>query len=56
MLADEAQLAGEIDVEAARQAEGEANQAVSASGADSPDREAETALRWAQARLEAASA
>jgi F-type H+-transporting ATPase subunit epsilon len=55
MLADEAELAEEVDVEAARRAETEANQAVSASSAESPDTVAEEALRWAQARLEAAS-
>jgi F-type H+-transporting ATPase subunit epsilon len=56
MLADEAELAAEVDVEAARAAEGEAQQAVAASSDDNPDVDAEAALRWAQARLEAASA
>ena len=56
MLADAAELASEVDVEAARRDEGQANQAASASTEENPDREAEDALRWAQARLEAASA
>jgi F-type H+-transporting ATPase subunit epsilon len=56
MLAAEAELAAEVDVEAARAAEGEAQQAVAASSDDNPDVEAEDALRWAQARLDAASA
>ena len=56
MLADEAELATEVDVEAARAAEGEAQQAVAASSDDNPDVDAEAALRWAQVRLEAASA
>jgi F-type H+-transporting ATPase subunit epsilon len=55
MLADAAELASEVDLEAARRDEGAANQAVSASTEDNPDPEAEDALRWAQARLEAAS-
>jgi F-type H+-transporting ATPase subunit epsilon len=55
MLADEAELASEVDVETARAAEGEAQQAVSASSDDNPNVEAEDALRWAQARLEVAS-
>jgi F-type H+-transporting ATPase subunit epsilon len=56
MLADEAELAAEVDVEAARAAEGEAQQAVAASSDDNPDVDADAALRWAQVRLEAASA
>jgi F-type H+-transporting ATPase subunit epsilon len=55
MLADEAELAGEIDVEAARRAESEASNALSPPGSDAPDQAAEDALRWAQVRLEAAS-
>jgi F-type H+-transporting ATPase subunit epsilon len=55
MLADEAELAAELDVEAARAAEAEAQQAVAASSDDNPDVDAEAALRWAQVRLEAAS-
>jgi F-type H+-transporting ATPase subunit epsilon len=55
MLADEAELAAEVDVDAARAAESEAQQAVAASSDDNPNLEAEDALRWAQARLEAAS-
>jgi F-type H+-transporting ATPase subunit epsilon len=55
MLADEAELPAEVDLEAARAAEGEAQQAVSASSDDNPNVEAEDALRWAQARLEVAS-
>ena len=56
MLADAAELASEVDVESARRDEGEASQAASASTEDNPSPEAEDALRWAQARLEAASA
>ena len=56
MLADAAELASEIDVEAARRDESEAGPAASASTEDNPDPEAEDALRWAQVRLEAASA
>ena len=56
MLADAAELASEVDVESARRDEGEASQAASASTEDNPNPEAEDALRWAQARLEAASA
>jgi F-type H+-transporting ATPase subunit epsilon len=55
MLADEAELASEIDLEAARRAESEATQALSGSSAENPDVEAENALRWAHVRLEAAS-
>ncbi len=56
MLADAAELASEVDVEAARRDESEASPAASASTEDNPDPEAEDALRWAQVRLEAASA
>jgi F-type H+-transporting ATPase subunit epsilon len=56
MLADEAELSSEVDLEAARRDEGAANQAVAASTEDNPNPEAEDALRWAQARLEVASA
>jgi F-type H+-transporting ATPase subunit epsilon len=56
MLADEAELAAEIDVEAARRAESEASNALSSSGGETPDQAAADALRWAQVRLEAASA
>jgi F-type H+-transporting ATPase subunit epsilon len=55
MLADEAELAEEIDVEAARRAESEASNALSSHSGDTPDQDAEDALRWAQVRLEAAS-
>jgi F-type H+-transporting ATPase subunit epsilon len=55
MLADAAELATEVDVEAARRAESEASQAVSAATEDNPNPGAEAALRWAQARLDAAS-
>jgi F-type H+-transporting ATPase subunit epsilon len=53
MLADQAELASEIDVEAARRDLAEAQQRVSSAG-EGNDPEAETALRWAQARVEAA--
>jgi F-type H+-transporting ATPase subunit epsilon len=56
MLADAAELASEVDVEAARRDESEAGPAAAASTEDNPDPEAEDALRWAQVRLEAASA
>jgi F-type H+-transporting ATPase subunit epsilon len=55
MLADEAELAAEVNVEAARRAESDATQAVSGDSGDGLDAKAEDALRWAQARLEAAS-
>jgi len=56
MLADEAELASEIDVEAARRDETEASQAISnQSGEDADAIAAEDALRWAQARLDAAA-
>src|ERR1700722_269270 len=55
MLADEAELAEEIDVDAARRAESEASNALSSHSGDSPDQAAEDDLRWAQVRLEAAS-
>jgi F-type H+-transporting ATPase subunit epsilon len=55
MLADEAELSSEVDVDAARQAESEATQAVSAGGDDNQAAEANDAVRWAQARLEAAA-
>jgi F-type H+-transporting ATPase subunit epsilon len=56
MLADAAELAGEIDVDAARRAESAANDARSSPSGDHRDEEAEEALRWAQVRIEAASA
>jgi F-type H+-transporting ATPase subunit epsilon len=56
MLADAAELASEVDVEAARRDEGQASQAASASTEENPNPEAADALRWAHARLEAASA
>lgn len=52
MLADVAELAGDIDVERARRAEMEAERRLG----QGPDPEAEAALRRAQVRLEAASA
>ena len=55
MLADEAELASEIDVDAARRAESEANDALSSHAGDPPDEAAENAWRWARARVEAAS-
>lgn len=53
MLADMAQRPEEIDVAAATADESEAAQRASAA---EPDRDAETDLKWAQARLEAARA
>ena len=55
MLADLALTAGEVDVEAARRDEADAGQQTSG-GDDQERRQAETELRWAQARLEAAQA
>jgi F-type H+-transporting ATPase subunit epsilon len=56
MLANEAELASEVDLEAARQDEAAATQSVDQSGSgDGADSEADDALRWAQARIEAAS-
>ena len=52
MLADVAELGSEVDVEAARADEAEAQQRLSPSGEG--DTSADEALRWAQARLEAA--
>ena len=54
MLADVAELASEIDVAAAERDRDEAEQRVSAGGLE-PDPELATALRWAQARIEAAT-
>ena len=57
MLADAAELAAEVDVEAARRRRRRGrSRPSSASSEDNPDAEAEDALRWAQVRLEAASA
>ena len=56
MLADVAALSSGVDVDAARQDESQASQRVAASGADETDEQAESDLRWAQARLEAAQA
>jgi F-type H+-transporting ATPase subunit epsilon len=59
MLADEALPAEEIDVEAARRDESDANQRLSGQVSDAGDEEqraAEDALRWAQARIDAATA
>ena len=55
MLADAAEQADEIDVAAAQQAESEAAAAVAAHTGDTPDEDAENALRWAQVRQEAAA-
>jgi F-type H+-transporting ATPase subunit epsilon len=57
MLADEAELAAEIDVEAARRAETEAEQSLSGQSraGDTGEDAVADALRWAQARLEAAA-
>lgn len=54
MLADQAELASEIDVEAARRELAEAELRVSSAG-EGNDPEADTSLRWAQARVEAAA-
>jgi len=54
MLADVAELGNEIDVQAARADEAEAQQRLSSAGAEG-DGAADKALRWAQARLEAAT-
>ena len=54
MLADVAQLASDVDLEAARRDEADASQRMSTTG-DEPDPAAEAELRWAQVRLEAAS-
>jgi F-type H+-transporting ATPase subunit epsilon len=55
MLADVAELASEIDTAAAERDRTEAEQQVSSATGDDGDPEAETALRWAQARIEAAT-
>jgi F-type H+-transporting ATPase subunit epsilon len=56
MLADEAELASEIDIEAARRDEAAAADGVSArAGEEAEAAEADDALRWARARVEAAS-
>jgi F-type H+-transporting ATPase subunit epsilon len=56
MLADEAELASEIDIEAARRDESAAAEAASARAGGEPEAvEADDALRWARARVEAAS-
>ena len=57
MLADRAELGAEIDVDAARRDEAEAQQQLSAVANDDLPAQAagEKALRWAQARLEAAT-
>ncbi|HVA75629.1 MAG TPA: ATP synthase F1 subunit epsilon [Acidimicrobiales bacterium] len=54
MLADVAELASDVDVEAARADEEEAKQRLSAAGSEG-DPAADKDLRWAQARLEAAT-
>lgn len=54
MLADVAELAPDVDVESARADEEDAQQRISAAGADG-DPAADRDLRWAQARLEAAT-
>jgi F-type H+-transporting ATPase subunit epsilon len=55
MLADEALPAEEIDVEAARLDEAAANEGLASQTGEEEEQEAEEALRWAQARLEAAA-
>lgn len=55
MLADHAQLASDVDIASARRDESEASQRVfDAAGDDAASRAANTDLRWALARLEAA--
>lgn len=54
MLADVAELGPEVDVQAARADEAAAQQLLGSAGAEG-DTAAERALRWAQARLEAAT-
>ena len=54
MLADVAELAADVDVEAARADEEDAQQRLSAAGGDG-DPAADRDFRWAQARLEAAT-
>jgi F-type H+-transporting ATPase subunit epsilon len=56
MLADEAMPADEIDADAARRDEAEANERLSAQTGEEDQQDAEGALRWAKARLEAVSA
>ena len=57
MLADRAELGPDIDVEAARRDEAEAQQQATTAGNEdlAAQADAEKALRWAQARLEAAT-
>jgi F-type H+-transporting ATPase subunit epsilon len=54
MLADEAELASEIDLEAARRDEAAATEAAGRSGEEAESKASDDALRWARARLEAA--
>jgi F-type H+-transporting ATPase subunit epsilon len=54
MLADVAELATDIDASAAERERSEAEQRLAGAG-DEPDPELETALKWAQARIEAAT-
>jgi F-type H+-transporting ATPase subunit epsilon len=54
MLADVAELASEIDPAAAERDRADAEQRLASAG-DEPDPELETALRWAQVRIEAAT-
>jgi F-type H+-transporting ATPase subunit epsilon len=53
MLADIAEHPGEVDVDAARSDQSDAQSRVNAAG-NEPDEAAEIDLKWAQARLEAA--
>jgi F-type H+-transporting ATPase subunit epsilon len=57
MLADRAELGAEVDVEAARADETAAQQRLPAAGVEGDESQAdvERALRWAQARLDAAT-
>jgi F-type H+-transporting ATPase subunit epsilon len=54
MLADEAELASEIDVETARRDEAAATEAAGRSSEEADSKASDDALRWARARLEAA--
>ena len=54
MLADIAELPGDIDVAAAEREQSEASSRVGAAPSGEPDKAAEIDVKWAQARLEAA--
>jgi F-type H+-transporting ATPase subunit epsilon len=56
MLADIAELPGEVDVAAAEREQADASARADAAPSGEPDKAAETDVKWAQARLEAARA